>query len=89
MAIIEAVRAVGLEIRAGIHTGEVEVQQSAIRGIAVHIAARIMGEAGAGECLISRTVKDLVAGADLRFAGRGERLLKGIAEPVGLFAVSQ
>lgn len=89
LAIIEAVRAVGLEVRAGIHTGEVEVQRSAIRGIAVHIAARVMGEASAGECLISRTVKDLVAGADLRVTGRGERLLKGISEPVSLFAVSQ
>ena len=88
LSIIEAVRDIGMEIRAGVHTGEVELHGSAVLGIAVHIAARIVAQAAAGECLVSRTVKDLVAGADLRFADRGKRHLKGLAEPMDLFAVS-
>jgi class 3 adenylate cyclase len=89
LAVIAAVRALEMEIRAGIHTGEVELQKSEVRGVAVHIAARIVAQAAAGECLVSRTVKDLVAGADLKFAERGRRQLKGLAEPMDLFAVSQ
>ena len=88
LSIIEAVRDIGIEIRAGVHTGEVELQKSAIRGIAVHIGARIMAQATVGECLVSRTVKDLVAGADLKFVNRGKRHLKGLVEPMELFAVS-
>ena len=89
MSIIEAVRALGIEIRAGVHTGEVELEKSDIGGIAVHIAARIVSQAAAGECLVSRVVKDLVAGANLSFADRGSQHLKGLAEPVSVFAASQ
>jgi len=89
LSIIEAVRMLGIEIRAGVHTGEVELEKSDIGGIAVHIAARIVSQAAAGECLVSRTVKDLVAGANLSFADRGNHHLKGLAEPVNVFAASQ
>ena len=65
-----------------------ELEKSDIGGIAVHIAARIVSQA-AGECLVSRTVKDLVAGANLSFADRGSPHLKGLAEPVSVFAASQ
>jgi class 3 adenylate cyclase len=59
-----------------------------LRGIAVHVAARVAAQAQASECLVTRTVKDLVAGADIRFSGRGKRGLKGLAEAVDLFAVA-
>ena len=74
----EAVRALGVEIRAGVHTGEVEVRGDDLGGLAVHIASRISATAGAGEVLVSSTVKDLVAGTDLAFEDRGERELKGV-----------
>jgi hypothetical protein len=66
-----------------------ELEKSDIGRIAVHIAARIVSQAAAGECLVSRTVKDLVAGANLSFADRGSPHLKGLAEPVSVFAASQ
>ena len=78
----------GIEIRAGAHTGEVELMGSDIGGLGVHIAARVSGLAEAGEILVSRTVKDLVAGSGLRFEDRGLRSLKGIPEEWQLFAVS-
>jgi pimeloyl-ACP methyl ester carboxylesterase len=87
-AIAEAVVALGLEIRAGAHTGEVELGDGGVRGVAVHIAARIMGRAGAGEVLTSRTVKDLVAGSGITFASRGEHELKGVPGRWELFAAS-
>ncbi|MGH2547142.1 MAG: alpha/beta fold hydrolase, partial [Actinomycetota bacterium] len=74
----EAVRDLGIEIRAGLHTGEVESVGEEIRGIAVHIGARVAGLAERSEVLVSSTVKDLVAGAALEFEDRGERELKGI-----------
>jgi class 3 adenylate cyclase len=89
LSVIEAVRALGMEIRAGVHTGEVELLKSEVRGVAVHITARVVAQAAPGECLVSRTVKDLVAGAELRFEERGKQLLKGLVEPMDLFAVSQ
>jgi len=89
LSIIEAVRALGIEVRAGVHTGEIELEESDIGGIGVHIAARVVGHAAAGECLVSRTLKDLVVGANLRFADHGSQHLKGLAEPMNLFAVSQ
>jgi class 3 adenylate cyclase len=79
-------RAAGLELRSGIHAGEVERGDGDIAGLAVHLAARIMGRAGAGEVLVSRTVKDLVVGSELRFEARGEHLLKGFDEPWTVFA---
>jgi class 3 adenylate cyclase len=85
-AIGEAVRAVGIEIRAGLHTGEIELAGSAVRGIAVHIGARVAAEAGAGEIVVSSTVKDLVAGSGIRFVDRGTRALKGVPEEWRLFS---
>ena len=86
-AIRDAVRSLGLEVRAGVHTGEVEVRDDDISGIAVHLAARVAGAAGAGEVLVSRTVVDLVAGSGLSFAARGEYALKGVPGEWELFAV--
>lgn len=80
-------RDLGLELRAGAHTGEVEVDEDAIRGIAVHTAARVCGAAAAGETLVTSTVQDLSAGAQLAFSDRGMHSLKGIPEPRRLFAV--
>jgi pimeloyl-ACP methyl ester carboxylesterase len=73
-----AVRTLGLELRAGVHTGEVEVAGDDLRGIAVHIGARVASEAGAGEVLVSQTVKDLVAGSGLEFEDRGAHELRGV-----------
>lgn len=80
-------RDVGIEIRAGLHTGEVEKRSSDIGGIAVHTAARVMGAATAGEVLVSRTVKDLVAGSGLQFEDRGAHRLRGIEGEWSLHAV--
>jgi class 3 adenylate cyclase len=86
-ALREPLREIGLEIRAGLHTGEFEVSDGKIVGIAVSIGARISSLAGAGEVLVSSTVKDLVAGSGLRFDDRGEHQLKGIPEAWHLFAL--
>jgi class 3 adenylate cyclase len=74
----EAVRELGVEIRAGIHTGECQLDSGKVRGIAVHTGARIAALAGPGEVLISHTVKDLVAGSGLEFEDRGVHELKGV-----------
>ncbi|HSO53730.1 MAG TPA: adenylate/guanylate cyclase domain-containing protein [Actinomycetes bacterium] len=79
---------IDLQIRAGLHTGEVELREDDdVGGIAVHIAARIMAEAGPGEVLVSRTVRDLVAGSDRRLEDRGASQLKGVEGDWQLFAV--
>ena len=77
-AIRDGVRALGLEVRAGLHTGEIELAGAGVEGIAVHIGARIAALAGAGEILVSSTVKDLVVGSGIEFADRGAHELKGI-----------
>jgi class 3 adenylate cyclase len=76
----------GIRVRAGIHTGECEVMGEDIGGIAVHIAARVSEHAGEGEVLVSRTVKDLVAGSGIAFADRGEHELKGVPDSWQLLA---
>ena len=86
-AITEAVRSLGIEIRAGLHTGECEVRNGAIAGVAVHIGARVAGMAGPGEVLVSSTVKDLVVGSDLAFTDRGTHSLKGAPGEWRLYAV--
>jgi class 3 adenylate cyclase/esterase/lipase len=86
-AIREAVRSIGLEIRAGVHIGEVEIADDTVVGIAVHIGARVGAEAAAGEVLVSRTVTDLVAGSGIMFDDRGEHTLKGVPGTWQLFAV--
>jgi class 3 adenylate cyclase/pimeloyl-ACP methyl ester carboxylesterase len=87
-AITEAVKPLGIEVRAGLHTGEVELVDDDVRGIAVHLAARVSALAGPGEVLVSRTVRDLVAGSDIRFSERGSHTLKGIPEPMQIFAAA-
>ena len=77
-AVVERVRELGLEVRAGVHTGECERSNGSIRGIAVHVAARIASQAGAGEVVVSSTVRDLVAGSGLAFEERGLVQLKGV-----------
>ena len=77
----------GLQIRAGLHTGEVELVGDDLGGIAVHLAARVLAQAQAGEVLCSRTVKDLVAGAGFGFTDRGTHQLKGIPDSWQLYAV--
>jgi class 3 adenylate cyclase len=78
----------GLEVRCGLHTGEIEVKGEDIAGIAVHIAARIAALAESGQVLVSRTVRDLVAGSNLRLEERGAYVLKGLSESMPLFAVA-
>jgi pimeloyl-ACP methyl ester carboxylesterase len=89
----EALRAeaetLGIEIRAGIHTGECELLDSDIGGIAVHIGARILGQAGAGEILVSRTVRDLVVGSGTGFEDRGSVELRGVPGTWQLLAVDR
>jgi pimeloyl-ACP methyl ester carboxylesterase len=87
LAATEAVRDLGIEIRAGLHTGEVESVGEEIRGIAVHIGARVAGLAERSEVLVSSTVKDLVAGAALKFEDRGQPELKGIPGAWRLYRV--
>ncbi|HJR52489.1 MAG TPA: adenylate/guanylate cyclase domain-containing protein [Gemmatimonadota bacterium] len=78
----------GLGVRAGLHSGECEMMGGDVGGIAVHIAARVLAEASPGEILVSRTVKDLVAGSGLSFEERGARALKGLEGEWQLFAVA-
>lgn len=87
-AIVEAVRPLEIQIRCGLHTGEIEMAGRDVEGIAVHIASRVSALAEAGEILVSRTVKDLVAGSGLHFDGRGRHSLKGLLEPMELYAAS-
>jgi class 3 adenylate cyclase len=86
-ALRAGLRELGLEVRVGLHTGECELLGTDIGGIAVHIAARVLGRAGAGEILCSRTVKDLVAGSGFAFADRGTHRLKGVPDDWQLYAV--
>jgi pimeloyl-ACP methyl ester carboxylesterase len=87
-AIGDSIRTLGIELRAGLHTGEVELAGDAVRGIAVHTGARVAAHAGAGEVLVSQTVKDLVAGSGIEFEDRGTRELKGIPGEWRLYAVT-
>ena len=78
MAIRDSVQALGIEVRAGLHTGECEVRGEDIGGIAVHIGARVSALAGPNDVLVSRTLKDLVIGSGLEFEERGAYELKGV-----------
>jgi class 3 adenylate cyclase len=86
-ALRDGVRSLGLEIRAGLHCGEVELRGDDIGGIAVHIGARVAGMAGAGQVLVSSTVKDLVAGSGISFSDCGEHQLKGVPGAWKVFAL--
>jgi pimeloyl-ACP methyl ester carboxylesterase len=88
-AITGAVRGLGLEVRAGVHTGEIEqLPGGEIRGISVHVGARVMAAAGPSEVLVSSSVRDLVAGSGFTFIDRGVHTLKGVEEERRLYAVS-
>ena len=86
-AIVEGVAPMGIQVRAGIHTGEVEVSGREVRGVVVHIGARIMSLAGPGEVLVSSTVRELMGGSDVQFEDRGLHELKGVPAQWKLFAV--
>jgi class 3 adenylate cyclase len=87
--IAEAVRSIGIDVRSGVHTGEIEVKGEDIGGIAVHIAARIAALAQGGQVLASRTVRDLVAGSNLQLREQGTHAIKGLGEPVALYEVAK
>jgi class 3 adenylate cyclase/pimeloyl-ACP methyl ester carboxylesterase len=89
LAIVEAVRPLGLEVRAGLHTGEVETIEGKVGGLAVNIGARVAAVASPSEVLVSQTVKDLMAGSGLVFRDRGRRQLKGIPDEWTVYAVAQ
>jgi class 3 adenylate cyclase len=88
LAIRDALHQLGLDIRAGVHIGEIELRADDVAGIAVHIAQRVSSLAGPGDVLVSRTVVDLVAGSDLAFDDRGEHEMKGVPGDWRLFAAT-
>ncbi len=88
LSIVSTVRALGIEVRAGIHTGEVDFVKNDIRGIAVHIASRVADLANGGDVVVSRTVKDLVAGSGIAFQDYGTHELKGVPDQWKLFRAS-
>jgi class 3 adenylate cyclase len=83
------VRGIGLQLREGLHTGEVELRNGDVGGVGVHIAARVMDAARPGEILASRTVRDLVVGSDVILEDRGIRRLKGVEGRWQLYAVTR
>ena len=87
VAIREAVRAAGVDVRIGLHSGEVELRGDDVGGIAVNIGARVAATGSAGDVMVSSTVRDLVAGSGIGFSDRGERELKGVPDRWRLFAV--
>jgi len=78
-AVLKSMREIGVDLRIGLHTGECDVVGDKLRGIAVHIGARVASKARAGEIVVSQTVKDLVAGSGIEFRDRGSHELKGVA----------
>jgi len=84
-----ASEALGVEVRAGLHTGEVDRAGVDISGMAVHIAARVSDAAGAGEILVSRTVRDILVGSGLTFVDHGEHVLKGVQEAWQLYSLAE
>ena len=88
LSVADGVRSLGIEVRAGVHTGAVEIRGDDLSGLAVHIGARVAAAAQPGEVLVSGTVKDLLAGSSLDFEDRGERELKGVPGSWRLFAAS-
>jgi class 3 adenylate cyclase len=88
-AIGDTLDAIGVSIRAGVHTGEVEVRGGQIGGLAVHIGARVAAQGGAGDIVVSSTVKELLAGSELTFVDRGEHELKGVPGTWHLYLVAR
>ena len=89
LALHGRLQAAGLEIRAGVHTGEVEVIEGKALGIALHIATRVAAKANPGEVLVSGTTRELATGSGLVFTDRGEHMLKGVTEPRRLYAAAE
>jgi class 3 adenylate cyclase len=87
-AIVAAIQPLGIQIRAGLHTGEVQLIDNKAEGLAVNISARVCAHADASQVLVSHTVKDLVAGSGLHFTDLGEHDLKGVPDSWHLFSVS-
>jgi pimeloyl-ACP methyl ester carboxylesterase len=87
-AVCDSAPSIGLEVRAGLHSGECELVGDDVRGVAVHIGARVAALAGAGEVLVSRTVRDLLFGSNVEFAARGRHSLKGVPDEWELFAIA-
>jgi class 3 adenylate cyclase len=85
---VEAARGIGIETRVGLHTGEVERRETGIAGIAVHIAARLLGSAASGQVVVTRTVRDLATGTDLDFRPLGAVELRGVPGEWDLFEAS-
>jgi class 3 adenylate cyclase len=85
-AVRDSTRELGLEVRSGLHTGEIEILPNDVGGIAVHVAARVAQLAGAGEVLTSSVLKELVAGSGIHFEDRGVHTFKGLSEGVRIFA---
>jgi class 3 adenylate cyclase len=86
--VTDSIGSIGIQVRAGLHTGELEVMDGDLGGLAVHIAARVMDQAGPNEVLVSSTVKDLVVGSGIEFEERGEHELRGVPGEWRLFSVS-
>jgi class 3 adenylate cyclase len=84
----DGVQGLGLEIRAGLHTAEIEIRGDDLTGLAIHIGARVAALAGAGEVLVSRTVRDLVVGSGLAFVDRGAHVLKGVPDTWQVYGVA-
>lgn len=88
LAARDRLKTLDIDIRAGVHTGEIEIMGEDIGGIGVHIGSRVSALAGSGEVMVSRTVKDLVAGSGIEFEDRGSQRLKGVPEEWQLYSVS-
>lgn len=88
LALVESAKSQGLQLRAGVHTGEVEFVGSDVSGVAVNLCQRVQSEASPGEVLVTSTVRDLVAGSGLRFEDRGVRMLKGIPDPCRVYVTT-
>ncbi len=88
LALCQAAKRMGIEIRAAIHTGEVEIRSDDLGGIGVHIASRVLSEAGPGEVVVTRTVRELVTGAEIEFRSRGTVSLRGVPGEWELFEAS-
>ena len=86
--LVEAARGLGVDLRVGLHTGELERRDSGIGGIAVHIAARLLGSAASGQVVVTRTVRDLATGIDLVFTPLGPVTLRGVPDQWELFGAS-
>jgi len=87
VSIRDATAGIGLPVRIGVHTGEIELLPGDVGGVAVHAAARVMALGGASDIMVSSSTRGLVEGGDLRFESRGEQQLKGLASPLGVFAL--